>query len=362
MSLTRREFLAGVTAGATLLPLSHLSAAPRKANRTLGIAFAGLGYYATQELAPAVEDSEFLRVTGVITGTPSKGDRWAKKYGLPASSVYSYDTMDRLADNREIDIVYVVTPPGLHREHVERAARAGKHVICEKPMATSVADCEAMIQACRKAGVQLAIGYRLHFDPYHQELMRLAQPGQWGPFRHIRSGHGFRISGKSWRLNKQLAGGGPLPDVGIYVIQGACMAAQAAPVSVVAKERSKTRPELFEQVEEAMDFTLTFPDGSEAIGFTSYGESVNYLRAESPKGWIELAPAYSYRGLEGRTSGEKLSFPPLRQQQRHLDAIARALLEKKPVPTPGEMGRRDLAVIEAIYRAAGSGNRETLQS
>lgn len=362
--LTRRRFIGQLslaTAAALSLPRSLRAAAQAAAGPKLGIAFAGLGSYATHQLAPAIAETEHLRITGVITGTAAKGEQWRRKYGLPAGSVYSYETLDRVADNPEIDIVYVVTPPGTHRDLVVRAAKAGKHVICEKPMATNVADCEAMIAACRDAGKQLGIGYRLHYEPHHQVLDRLAADSQFGPFKKMKGGFGFRMpGGRPWRLNKKLAGGGPLPDVGIYVIQAARRGAGGVwPVAVTAKEHPKTRPEVFTEVEETITWTMEFPGGVTAEGWSSYNDSANRFRAENADGrnWLEIDPAYTYGGLAGRTSRGAMDVRNLNQQAAQLEDFARCILENRPTPVGGEMGRRDIAVIEAIYASAAAGGK-----
>src|SRR3954469_18921101 len=171
--VTRRRFIGQVSSAAAAFALaSKISRAVDQPmnGRKLGVALVGLGYYSTRELAPALRLTEHCKLAGVVTGTPAKGTKMAAEYGFPEANVYGYDTMARMADNRDIDIVYVVTPNGLHAEHCIAAAKAGKHVITEKPMANSVADCDAMIAACKKAGVKLSVGYRLHFDPFHEEL------------------------------------------------------------------------------------------------------------------------------------------------------------------------------------------------
>ena len=227
--LSRRRFLGNLALGGVavlaggLVPSARGAEAPdllaSRHGRKLGVALLGLGSYAGGQLAPALGRTRLCRLAGAITGTRAKGEQWARDYGFPEKSVYGYDTMDRLADNPDIDVVYVVTPPALHAGHAIAAARAGKHVISEKPMATTVADCDAMIAACRAAGVRLSIGYRLHFEPHHGELERLARAGDFGPFERMEGGFGFRLSERVWRVDKKLAGGGPLPDVGTYVIQ-----------------------------------------------------------------------------------------------------------------------------------------------
>src|SRR5258708_5748034 len=207
--LTRRDFLRGISFGAAGLALgANVSAQIKSADRKLGIALLGLGRYSTNQLAPALRETKHCYLAGVVTGSPDKAEKWAATYDLKRKNIYNYDNFDRIADNREIDIVYVVTPPALHPEFVIRAAKAGKHVISEKPMATSVADCDAMIAACEKAKVRLSIGYRLFFDPYHAELRRLARDKDFGPLTQMTGSNSFVMRSRAWRVNKRMAGAG----------------------------------------------------------------------------------------------------------------------------------------------------------
>ena len=125
--------------------------------RKLGIALVGLGGYSKGRLAPALQETQYCRLAGIVTGTPSKADEWMKQYNIPKANVYDYKTFDRIADNKDIDVVYVVLPNSMHEEYVVRAAQAGKHVICEKPMAIFPKACQNMIDACKKANKQLAL-------------------------------------------------------------------------------------------------------------------------------------------------------------------------------------------------------------
>jgi len=361
--VSRRDFLGRCTLGAALLALRGTGGAAEAPPRQLGVALVGLGGYSTGQLGPALRETAFCRLAGVVTGSPAKGAQWARDYGFSEKNVYGYDTMARLADNPEIDIVYVVTPNALHAEHAIAAARAGKHVICEKPLARTVAECDAILAAVAAAKVRLSIGYRLHFDPYHAELRRLVRTGEFGPFLKMRGGFAFHMGTPQWRATRALAGGGPLMDLGIYVIQEACMAAGAGPVAVTARERPKRRPEFFRDVEESIEWTLEFANGAGADGFTSYNEGRNDFRAEAARGWFAAAPAFNYRGLKAATSAGPLSFePPVNQQARQMDDFAQCVLSGRPTPVPGEMGRRDLRIIEAIYRAAASGAREEIRA
>lgn len=356
---SRRSFLRDVALGTGAFLLApRLSAAP---TRRLGVALAGLGSYASGQLAPALRETQWCRLTGVVTGDRSKGERWAREYGFPEANIFHYDTMDELAGNPDIDIVYVVTPPGLHARDTIAAARAGKHVICEKPMANSVAECDAMIGACRDHGVKLSIGYRLVFEPHHREMDRIAREQVFGRLNRQSGAFGFPLRARgAWRLDRELAGGGPLMDVGIYVIQAACRAAgNVAPVAVSAREHPRTDPSLFDEVEEGLDFTLYFANGEACAGQTSYGESMHFFRAEGDRGWLELQPAYSYRGIEGRTSEGPMDFPAVNQQALQMDDFARCILDDRASPVGGELGRMHMAVIEAIYASAAANGRRT---
>ncbi|NBW87861.1 MAG: gfo/Idh/MocA family oxidoreductase, partial [Planctomycetia bacterium] len=240
----------------------------------------------------------------------------------------------------------------------------GKHVICEKPFTTSVADAERAMAACRAASVKLSIGYRLHFDPFHRELMRLAREKDFGTLTRLTGANGFRMSRQQWRGQRTLAGGGPLMDMGIYCLQEACMAADGAEVvAVTAREHPKTRPEFFVDVEEGLDWTMEFAGGAKAELMTSYNQSVGRFRAEGEKGWYELAPAFGYGGLKANSSrGPVLIEGPKSQQALQLDDFAQCVRSGRESVVSGEMGLRDMRIIEAIYAAARTGKRVELKA
>jgi glucose-fructose oxidoreductase len=358
---SRRAFLPGLLFGPLALAtgfngLARRVIGPNK-GRKLGVALLGLGRYATGELGPALRQTKHCYLAGVVTGHPEKGEKWAADYKLDKKNTYSYENLDRIADNKEIDIVYVVTPPGLHAEFVIRAAKAGKHVISEKPMATSVADCDRMIAACKAAGVQLGIGYRLHYDPYHLEMERLGSEQELGRFTKITGGFGYVMRQREHRTDKKLAGGGALMDVGIYVVHGACMATGSVPRYVTAQEEPKLNPELFNEVEETINFTLEFPHGEKCEGVASFNRDVNQFHAEGKKGWVDLKNAFSYRNLTGATSRGSLIYPATSQQAAQIDDFASCVLTGRKTTVPGELGRRDIAILMTIYEAARTGRR-----
>jgi glucose-fructose oxidoreductase len=357
-SISRREFLGGVSASTGLLTLVQAAPGQSSTCRKLGVALCGLGNYARGQLGPALKLTRNCELRGVVTGSPEKGAAWAKEYGFPAKNVYGYDTMAQLSENLDIDIVYIVTPNALHAQHVIAAAGAKKHVICEKPMAVSVAESGAMLSACRANNVKLSIGYRLQFEPHYEELKRHARELDWGVFMRMSGGFSFVMKEPQWRAERKLAGGGPLMDLGIYPIQAACMAAGEAPVAVTASELRKQRPEFFRDIEEAIEWTMEFAGGARGDFSTSYNDNLNKFRAEAAKGWIESNPAYSYSGLHAVThAGPLILAVPPSQQAVQMDDFARCVRDDLPTRVPGEMGCRDMVIIEAIYASAAQGGK-----
>lgn len=356
---SRREFaksLAAAAAAPLVVPALRRVPPPRQ-ERQLGFALVGLGSLSTNQLASALQKTRLCRLAAVVTGTPAKGERWKAQYGIPDDAVYHYRTMSRMAANPDIDVVYVVTPNALHAEHAIAAARAGKHVLCEKPMEVSPEKCEAMIAECARAGRQLAIGYRCQFEPHHRECVRLARERAFGPLRLVEAGFGFVIGNPSqWRLDPALAGGGPLMDVGIYALQSARMLTGEEPVAVSAVE-TKTDPVKFARVEESLAFQMTFPSGVIASCTTSYNAArLNYFTAIAERGSFGLDPAYGYGGLRGwRSDGVPLRFDPVDQFAVEMDDFARCITEGRLTSVPGEEGLRDVRIMMAIYEAARRG-------
>ena len=328
----------------------------------LGIALVGLGGYAGGQLAPALQQTEHCYLAGIVTGTPSKIPVWKEKYNIPEKNIYTYDNYDSIKDNPDIDIIYIVLPNSMHAEYTIRAAKAGKHVVCEKPMALSVEDCDKMIAACKQAGKLLSIGYRLHFEPYNLEMVRLGTKKVYGNIKKISAGFGFPIGDPTqWRLKKALAGGGPMQDVGIYCVQGICYTTGLEPIAVTAQEGPKTIADKFKEVEQSVSWQFEMPNGIIAEGRASYGDGMNFLKAEAEKGVFELTSAYNYSGQSGGIPGGKMDLPKINQQAKQMDGFALSIKNKKPSIVPGEMGRRDVKIIEAIYEAMRTGKRVSIK-
>ena len=352
----RRDALKSIIVGgaASVFSPNTLLASTAKKKEKLGIALVGLGYYSTDLLAPALQTTEKCYLAGIVTGTPEKAEKWKQRYNIPDKNIYNYQNFDSIANNPDIDIVYVVLPPSMHKEYTIRAAKAGKHVFCEKPMAPSVNDCMAMIKVCKDNKVNLAIGYRCQHDPNTQEYMRITKEKLYGKVKMIACGAGyFDARTTHWKQNKAL-GGGVMGDMGVYALQGARLATGEEPIAVTA-QASTTRPEIYKEVEETMMFQLQFPSGALAACHTSFGIQMNYLQVNYEKGWLKMEPFSAYLANKGSHSNGIIDFPLKSQQAKQLDDDCMALMHSTQLIAPGEEGLRDIKVVEAIYKAAQNG-------
>jgi predicted dehydrogenase len=337
------------------------SAANVPANRQVGIALVGLGWYSTDQLGPALLETQYCRLAGVVTGTPEKGEKFQKKYGFPKANIYNYENFETIANNPDIDVIYLVLPPALHPEFAIRAFRAGKHVICEKPMAPTVEEAQQMLRARDEAGKLMSIGYRVHFDPYHQEVMRLGQKQVYGQVSKVENTFAMYWDKGGWRTKHEL-GGGSVWDLGTYVIQGGIYTVGENPIAVTAKEVEKEKPDKFGDIDEGMEFTLEFPGGARAECKTHFWMKEDKLKAEAERGWFEIEPAFDYYGQRGETSDGVIHFGQVNQQARQMDDFALRVINNDPdTPVPGEMGLRDVRIIQAVYESARTGRRVELE-
>ncbi|MFN6946861.1 MAG: Gfo/Idh/MocA family protein [Cytophagaceae bacterium] len=320
----------------------------------LGIALVGLGNYSQKQLAPALKESKHCYLAGIVTGSPEKAAKWKNDFGLKDSNIYTYDNFDEIADNPDIDVVYVVLPNSMHAEYSIRAAQAGKHVICEKPMALNSIEAKQIISACKDANVRFFVGYRLHFEPYNQEIKRLGQEKAFGNIKTIEAAMGFEVgSPDQWRLKHEL-GGGALMDVGIYCIQAARYITGMEPLAinyaVVANKDEK-----FKEVDGDIIWEIEFPGDIKAKCHASFSKTIDFVHVEAEKGWFELSPAFEYEGLSGKTSQKKIHLPNINQQTAQLDGMAECILNATSTTASGLEGLIDMQIIEAIYKAAETG-------
>lgn len=329
------------------------AAPPKRNDRKIGVAILGLGGYAKGQIAPALQLTKHCELRGLITGSPDKLPEWQRKYDIKDENVYTYDEMENIADNDEIDVVYVITPTATHRDFSVRAANAGKHVWCEKPMAMTPQECQEIIDACNQNGVKLAIGYRMLHEPNTRKLIALTQDKAYGELTSAHAYAGYAGSpppADYWRGQRDM-GGGALYDMGVYSVNGLRYGTQLAPEVVVrANQQRQERPN---GVDLTTTYTLRYPGGMTAEGKTSVVEKYNELHIEATDGWYEMDPMQPYQGVKGRTSDGTILGPPVDNQQSiQMDNDALAILNDTPVIAPGEMGKADVAVIRAIIESA----------
>lgn len=366
MKVTRRDFsrLSAMAALAGALPKIGVQTADgQNAGRKLRWCVVGLGRISMGHFMPAVELSKTGKITALVSGHREKAEKQAAMYNVPSPSIYSYDNYDEIRQNKEIDAVYIALPNSMHAEYTIRAAKAGKHVLCEKPMATSVADCRAMVEACHKARVKLMIAYRCQYNPVHLKAIDLIRSGAIGQVQAIESAFGFPIQAGEWRLNKKMAGGGPLMDVGIYSLNACRYLTGEEPGEIKANASTIDHDGRFDEVEENDGWTMKFPSGILASCTTTYGGDTGgggFFKVHGSKGWIAMEPAFPYQGKHLTAhlgSGQDIDEPEPDKDPwdfvRQADHLAECVWSSREPKTPGEEGLRDITLMSQIYVAAG---------
>jgi glucose-fructose oxidoreductase len=337
--------------------LTHAHAAETPAKK-IGFAFVGLGRFATRQLMPAIAESNHLRMAGLVTGTPEKAKKFGEQYQIDPKSIYSYENFDQIKDNSDIDVVYVVLPNSMHAEYTVRAANAGKHVMCEKPMAVTVEECQQMIDACKKNNRKLSIGYRLRYEPYNMKAIEIVQQKTYGPLRVIESNHSFVIGQNEWRTDFKMSGGGPVMDVGIYSLNFSRYVTGEEPTHVTAQTWQPKDDPRFVNTDATMVFSLKFPSGVMSNCATSYvsngGNAI--LRAENAI--VTLEPAFGYGGIKMKIRAgkeENVQLPQVNQFAAEMDHFAECIMNNTEPRTPGEDGLADVKIMRKLYEAAESG-------
>jgi predicted dehydrogenase len=361
MEMTRREFnrLVALGTGAELLP--RIPFVPE--GRKIGYCIVGLGRISMQHFMPAVKMSNKSRITALASGHRDKAELMAAEYGVPSDSIYNYENYDEIAKNPTIDAVYVALPNSMHADYTIRAAKAGKHVLCEKPMATSVEESRAMIQASESAGRKLMIAYRCQYEPAHLRAVQLIREGKLGAIQSIESAFGFAIAPNEWRLDKKLSGGGPLMDVGIYCLNASRYLTREEPNEVKGFSSVVDHDGRFAQVEETLSWIMKFPGGTLASCTCTYGNPMlGYFRVRGSRGTIMMDPAFNYDKLHllAQFEGEKTldlapDDPDPMQFLREADHMADCILQNKEPKTSGHEGLRDMELIAQIYRTCERG-------
>jgi predicted dehydrogenase len=370
MNFTRREFARAIGVGAAA---SSFTPAARILNQSpdtqqsgrqagkIGYCIVGLGRISMDHFMPACNISQRSRVTALVSGHPDKAEKMASQYNVPAKNIYSYENYNEMASNKDIDAVYIALPNSMHAEYTIRAANAGKHVLCEKPMATTVKDSQAMIDACQAANKKLLIAYRCQYEPTNLRAIQLIRDGKLGTIQAIESANGFTEHAGEWRLNRKLAGGGPLMDVGIYSLNACRYLTREEPAHIEGFASVIDRDGRFKEVEENVSWTMKFPSGVVASCNTTYGaEMPGFFRVHGSKGMIHMEPAFSYQGLHLRAKIE--GEPPIDEANNQKDPyqfvleaddFAECILQNNEPKANGEEGLRDMQWMAQIYRSAG---------
>ncbi len=396
LSPSRRTFLRGATTALAAVGLAPLTAAaqssgkpnaqdaidlpqlhapteaPEKSpgpfeapSQRTGFAVVGLGTLALHQILPAFGKSKYCRVTALVSGDREKSRKIAAQYGVPDRSLYDYKSFDQLAQNPDVQVIYIVLPNSLHAEFVERGAKAGKHILCEKPMSTNAKDCERMIAACKTANVKLMIAYRQQYEPMNRQIIKMVREGKLGTIKSFVATNGQNQGDPSqWRQKLALAGGGCLPDVGIYCFNAARFLSGEEPSEAVAFTTQPKDDPRFTEVEETCGFALRFPSGLIATCTTGYGvHRSQFLRVEGDKSWAELSPAFAYTGLKLKSNQTEdghnvLCEPSIEEKDQfalEMDHMALCVKQNLQPHTPGEEGLQDQRITDAIYQAARTG-------
>jgi predicted dehydrogenase len=336
----------------------------KKAQR-VRYAVVGQGYFAQSAILPAFKNAEeSSQLVALFSGEKAKLRGLAKKYRVPFALPYE-EYEDFLASG-EIDAVFIALPNHMHRDFTVAAARAGVHVLCEKPMAVTSDDCRAMIRACDENDVKLMIAYRLHFEPANLTALETVTSGKIGDARAVSSLFGMQVAEDNIRTNARALGGGPLYDIGIYCINAARTLFASEPVEVTAQV-GKRREKRFANVEEQVSATLKFPGDRVATFTASFGTTDHSeYTVLGTEGRLRLTPAYDVATdflLETEVGGRprERKFGKSDQVAPEIEYFSRCVLEDREPEPSGQEGLNDVLVIEALYQSSETGEHVQLE-
>ena len=365
MTISRRSLLGAAGASAALAPAVAQTQSQAKAaepSDKVGFAIVGLGKLSLGQLIPGLKVAKNARPAAVVSGHPDKARRVAAENGLPADAVYGYDDYDRIAKDPRIQVVYVVLPNALHAEHTIKALKAGKHVLCEKPMATSIKDAEAMIAAAKAADRHLMIAYLCHYEPMNLDVMRRLRARSLGRVRQINTTMGRQADpsdpSDAWRLDGELSGNGALGDMGVYGVSAARYLLNEEPIAVQAWAQTDRTDPRFKETEDLINWQFRFPSGVIANGSTSFAYAPTMaFEAICEQGRLVADPAAFYGGnrltvVKGGQAQPPVPAPPGDQFAREMDWMADVVRGKAPMVSPGEEGLQDMRLMQAILESA----------
>jgi predicted dehydrogenase len=356
--------LALATAAGTLLKKTAAQqglVVPEPPGKKMGWAIVGLGTLSIYQILPAFAKCEKSKPVALVSGHPDKANKLALRYGINPKNIYNYQNYDSIKENPEVDIIYIVLPNSMHAEYTIRGFQAGKHILTEKPMASTPEDCQKMIDAGRAAGKKLMVAYRCRYEPYNQEAIRIARSGELGATQVILADAGFNIGNPDqWRLKKDLAGGGSMMDIGIYALNASRYLSGEEPTEVNAFMYNAPGDPRFKEVEENVNFQLRFPSGAMANCTSSYGYfQQSHYRVVGTQGWLDMDPATWYSGLRMKVARKntvaEVELPVRDHFAMEMDHMSQCAMDNREPLTPGEEGLKDIRLILAVYEAARTG-------
>jgi predicted dehydrogenase len=328
-----------------------------KKDQKVGFAVVGLGAIAQMSVLPAFRHSRRAKLVALVSRDKRKAEKLARKF--KAAAAYSSDELDACLKNPGVAAIYLATPQSEHLSATIAAARAGKHVLSEKPLALNAAQSAQMVQACEAAGVQLMTAYRKYYEPSTLFLKKLIHSGQLGKLDMIHTSFSeTHVPGRSipWLIDSAVSGGGPLMDLGVYCVNTSRWLVDEDPVEVTAHAWKKDAT-YFHDVEEGLSFRMNFASGLIVQGSTTYSSVLSsFVFVQGDNGWACLAPAFPFdeeRRLTGKISGKwfERKFPVVDEFAPELDAFAAAIRTNKPVEPDGRQGHRDMLILDAIYES-----------
>ncbi len=364
--ITRRDMMElGLGAGLTLGASGMLHAQP-KAQGSVGYAVVGLGKLSLGQILPALKATKNAHLAAVASGHPEKARKIAAQYGLPESAIYSYENFDSIAKNPAVQVVYIVLPNSLHADFTLRAFKAGKHVLCEKPMAVTLEECERMIAAGKAAQRQLMIAYRCQYEPVNVTAMQMMRKGAIGTPRLVNAVMGKQTDladpSDAWRLDMAMSGGGALADMGIYGINATRYLLNEEPLEVRGWARTDKSDPRFRTVDDMVAWQMRFPSGALGEGSSCFSQpgTMAWQVVGSEKRMV-ADPACFYGGNGIRIVGGKNEPQPQIAEVDHfgneMDWFADVVHGKAPNVSPGEEGLQDMRIMHAIMQSVAGGGQ-----
>lgn len=326
-------------------------------------AVVGAGWISQEAFMPSIEQTDNSEMTAIITGDLVKARKLAEFYGI--KHIYTYDNFDEALKSGTFDAIYNALPNSMHAEYTIRALNAGIHALVEKPLATTVDECEAMIAAAKKNGKKLMTAYRLHNEPATLHALELIRGGEIGEPRMFSSFFGFQADGANHRLEAK-HWGGPLQDIGVYCLNAARHTFGDEPIEAIAMEDSMPGDHRFNSVGEMYSATLRFPKGRIAHFFASFGsEPIDQYRVIGTKGDLEVVSGYRFdtpttiRLLKSGKLTEK-EFPQFDHFSGQAAYFSDCILRNAEPEADGNEGLNDVRAMRAIETAARTGQAQKI--